>query len=112
MGEGNHLEMTPENSTLYTFLGHTALGAMEIENSVVNHVFVRTSPEDADTASGMYFFREFDEENYDTMVRHMTEHRYPMLLNLRHVPECDMRVWLQRTEAAVSSFADTIPDEM
>lgn len=112
LGNGNEFEMTPDNSTLYTFLGQTAIGAMLIDNAAVNHVFVRTSPEEAETASGMYFFREFDPDNYDTMTRHMTEHRYPMLLNLRRVPECDMRVWLQRTEAVVEDFASHIPDEL
>lgn len=110
-GNGSSYELTPENTTLYTFLGKTALETVEIENSVVNHVFVQTSP-DEETASGMYFFKEFDQDRYDTITRHMVEHSWPMLLNLRVVPECDLRVWKAKSDAEVNEFATKIPDAL
>lgn len=33
-------ELTHENTTLYTFLGRTAIGDMPFENASANHVFV------------------------------------------------------------------------
>lgn len=103
LGDGRKLEMTPENSTLYTFLGHTVIGEMTIENSSINHVFVQTGNDERGQASGMYFFNEFDGA-YKDMSTHMTEYRYPMILNQHTVPACDLKVWYDRMDMEVARF--------
>ena len=109
LANGRKLEMTPSNSSLYTFLGETALGDTTIDNSSVNHVFVTTEVSKDGQARGMYFFREFDDAYVD-MARHMTEYRYPMVLNQRNVPDGDLKAWQERLDQFTSRFGSQLPD--
>lgn len=111
LGSGRKFEMTPENSMLYTYLGRTAIGNMEIDNSSVNHAWVTTGHNEQGQATGMYFFAEFDDV-YKDIAAHMVEHKYPMLLNQRTVPECDMKAWVARVDLTTAQFVASIPDTL
>lgn len=108
LGNGRTLEMTPNNSTMYTFLGKTAVRCgndeFEIDNSTVNHIFVATEEN-----RGLYFFAH-QGEPFNEMSRFMIENSYPMILNSRSVPTCDLQVWLQEVDKEAADFASKIPD--
>lgn len=102
-------ETTPENTVLYTFLGKTALGNIQIENSSINHIYVRLD-EEQETNRGMYLFEQFHGDVYKTIAEYVIEHQYPQLLNMRHVPECDLRAHMLHEEREASQFISEIPD--
>ena len=104
------LEATPENTVLYTFLGRTALGGFLIENSSVNHIYIKTGEETETTTQGMYLFQQFHGEVYDMIAQYIQENNYTQILNMRQVPECDIRAYLKYQEAAAASFIDEFPD--
>lgn len=112
MADKSRFEVTRENATLYTFVGHTAIGDLTIENANVNHVFLRTNDPDTLPAKGMYIFNEFDPDTYKDLTRHMSDHRFPMILNMLRVPECDLKVWFQRVDKISADFVAGIPDEV
>lgn len=105
------LEMTPRNSILYTFMGRTAVTSanetFEANNEVFNHVWIVTGEN-----RGMYFWAEHDPEEYAQMAHFMVEHSFPMLLNNREVPACDVQAWLDEVDKEVETFVLAIPDEL
>lgn len=109
--DGRKLEITPDNSMLYTFLGRTVVGDLSIDNSSINHIWVKTGVNDQGQPLGMYFFEEFSPV-YEEVSEHMHLHDYPMSLNQRQVPECDIRAWLGRIDIESERFATQIPDSM
>jgi hypothetical protein len=101
MGDGKKLELTPDNTTIYTFLGRTALGDMQFENESANHAFVQTGRNEKDVPQGMYFFEQFHPV-YKDIAAFAMEHCFPQLLNVRRVPECDLKAYhgeIDRQEA-------------
>jgi hypothetical protein len=106
-------EATPYNTTLFTFLGRAALNGVEIDLSRFNHVFLQRGDVDEQTMSGSYIFRtERNGEVFDAIVSHMAEHDYPMVLNRREVPECDVDAYNRTLDQIASSeeVGDFIPE--
>lgn len=111
LGGNRKVEMSPDNAMLYTFAGRTAIGDTVIENDSLNHIFVVTSKPDQDPPSGIYFFKEFDTV-YDEIAAHMVEHQYPMTLNQRAIPACDLEAWTKRVDETTTKFAKSIPNSV
>lgn len=109
MNGDQEFEATPENTTLYTFLGRTAIGSLVIENSTINHVYLQMSAE-GEKQRGMYLFEQFHTDAYKTIAEYAIEHSYPQLLNLRHVPECDLRAHMAHEDHEAAQFATELPD--
>jgi len=107
---GRKLDFRPENSALYTFLGETVIGYLTIDNTSVNHAWITLKQREG-RAKGMYFFEEFDQDFYKKISDHMLEHKYPMFVNQRVVPECDLAVWLSRVDEEAEKFGSEIPDK-
>jgi hypothetical protein len=106
-------EATPFNTTLFTFLGRAALNGIEIDLSRFNHVFLQRGEVDEQTMSGSYIFRtERNSEVFDAIVSHIVEHNYPMILNRRDVPDCDVDAYNRTLDqiAASEEVGDFIPD--
>ena len=106
-------EAKPENTTLFTFLGKTALRGLEMDNSRFNHIFFQTGTEDETTISGSYMFRtEENSETFDTIMNFVAGHDYPMVLNRRSVPECDVEAYFRMLDqrAAAEEIPDTLPE--
>lgn len=110
MDGGMSLELTPDNTTLYTFLGHTVIGDLTVDNATINHVFHRTGQNEQGQAIGMYFFRTHPA--YRDIAEHLTEYRYPMVLNQRQVPLCDFKAHCEEVDRQAAIFAGEIPDEL
>src|SRR4051812_25268929 len=91
---------TPDNTILYTFAGHTAVGDVQFDNTNVDHVFVKMGAEGTGSR-GMYFFKAFS-PNFSTMVDYMTENEFPSYLHMREIPSCDMKAYLDEVEHATS----------
>lgn len=110
-GDGREFEMRPDNATLYTFLGETALkGGIKFNNESANHVFLQTGEQDDETMTGTYVFSTA--ESYAPLANFMVEHDYPMVLNRREVPACDMEAYLRMVDQTASNaeIPDEIPD--
>lgn len=103
------IESTPDNTTLYTFMGKTAIGNITIENSTINHVYIRLSDE-GEPNKGFYLFEQSQTDVYKTVAEHAIKHAYPQLLNLREVPECDLKAHMREEEKEAAKFAQTLPD--
>lgn len=105
------LQMTPRNSMLYTFMGRTAITSgndtFEANNEAFNHVWITTGEN-----RGMYFWAEHDPEEYAQMAAFMVEHSFPMRINDRTVPACDVQAWLAEVDKEVETFVLAIPDEL
>ena len=109
----NEFESRPDNTTLFTFLGKTALNGIEFDNSRVNHIFFQTGSEDDQTMSGTYIFRtEANAGIFDTILSHITTNDYPMVLNRRDVPQCDWDAFQRMIDqrAASEEIPDTLPE--
>ena len=110
---GNEFESRPDNTTLFTFMGKTALNGIEYDNSRVNHIFFQTGNEDDQTMSGTYIFRtEANAGIFDTILSHITTNDYPMVLNRRDVPQCDWDAFQRMIDqqAASEEIPDTLPE--
>jgi hypothetical protein len=113
-GEDQELLASPENTVVYTFLGKTALGALEIHNPDVNHVYIKTGDDTENTTKGMYIFEKFHPDLYKTIADYAIRNCYPQLLNMRQIPECDLRSWMNHKdihdEQAIDEFLEGLPD--
>ena len=112
LGEGRRHRLDRNTATLYTFAGHTALGDLVFDNTNLNHIFVQTSPVDdgfEQTMSGLYIFKAFRPQ-YKELAFYMRTHEFPMALNIRRVPECDLRAYFNQAEEQADRFATEIPD--
>lgn len=104
-------ETSPENTTLYTFLGKTALHGVEMENSRFNHMFFVTGEESEETVSGSYMFRtEENAETWDTIAQFLADNAYPMILNRRDVPDCDVTAYMNMLENRIQADTDDLGD--
>lgn len=110
---GNEFEATPDNTTLFTFLGRAAINGIDFDLSRANHVFFHTGGTDEQTMTGSYMFRtDSNADSFDTITSHMAEHSYPMVLNRRELPECDYNAYMNMLErtAATEAVGDFVPD--
>lgn len=108
---GQEFESTPDNTTLYTFLGKTAIQGIEFENSRLNHIFLQTGDETEDTITGSYVFRTDQNANiWDTIATHIMTNDYPMVLNRRDVPACDWEAFNRMLEQKANEEAGDIGD--
>lgn len=108
---GNEFEARPDNTTLFTFLGRSAIRGVEMDHHRLNHVFFQTGEEDEGTLSGSYVFRtDKNEETFDTIVGHIVEHDYPMMLNRRDVPECDVNAYFNMLDLKATEEAGDLGD--
>lgn len=97
--QGSEFEATPENTTLFTFLGRIAC---------YSHVFIQTGPEDDEVMVGTYVFASHPV--YENMAQFMAEYGYPMHTNLREVADCDVNAY-DRMISQQTNDLDHIPDE-
>lgn len=104
LGDGKKIELTPENTSVYTFLGQTAVGDALFENASVNHAFVQTTRNEKDQPQGMYFFEQFHPV-YKEIAAHAIKHSFPTMANQRTVPECDMRAYMNEVAREEAKFA-------
>lgn len=106
MGDEKH-ELSAENTTLYTFLGRTAIGDTQFENASVNHVFVNLGRNEQDEPQGMYFFEKFHPV-YQKIAAFAIEHSFPIIGNQRRVPECDLRAYMKHVDAEEARFHNAL----
>lgn len=97
MGERGEFEATPENTSLFNFLGHLAC---------YNHVFIQLGDEDEETMTGTYVFSTHPV--YRQMAEYMMQNGYPMHLNLRQVAECDQNAFNRMVEQQASTLDDEL----
>lgn len=95
-------EATPENSTLFTFVGHLASRS---------HVFLLTGEVNNDVMTGSYIFEASGA--FDSMHEFMIQNEYPMHLNLREIAQCDEDAYNQYVDKVVTSAAvdDFVPSD-
>lgn len=103
MGDGKKLELTHDNTTIYTFLGRTALGDMQFENESANHAFIMTGRNEKDQPQGMYFFERFHPV-YKEIAKFAVEHSFPQILNHRTLPACDIKAYMGEIDRAEARF--------
>lgn len=106
MGEERH-ELTGLNTTLYTFMGRTAIGDLVFDNSSVNHVFVQLGENERHQPRGMYFFERFHPV-YQDIAKFAIEHSFPIVGNQRRVPECDLKAYMSHVDAEQEKFHATL----
>ena len=103
------IRMTSKNSQLYTFLGKTTIlignDKFEIDRSAADHVWVATKKD-----AGIYFWKEHDPDEYQTMAGFIIEHSFPAYLNAREIAAHDLNAWLIEIDKEVETFVTTIPD--
>lgn len=108
LGEDREFEMRPTNATLFTFLGKTAMHGIMFDNSNVDHVFLQTGNEDERTMTGTYLFKTSG--SYEAIAAFMIENQYPLILNRRDVPGCDMNAYLRMVDQHAASEAEELDD--
>lgn len=113
LGNDREFEMTPYNSTLFTFMGKTALNGIEFDNANVNHIFLQTGEETEAAMIGTYIFS--NAEHFNTIAAFMVDSEFPLVLNRRDVPECDWNAYRthveQRAAAEAEEIGDFLPDD-
>lgn len=103
--DGRRFEVTRENTTLYTFLGRTAIGDITFNNESANHVFVQT--DENEEAAGTYYFERFHPV-YQDVAKFAIENSFPSILNMPSVPECDFQAYLQYVDVEQAKFSATL----
>lgn len=102
--DGRKLELSYRNTSLYTFLGKTAIGDFEFNNPNANHVFIETGKDANDNPAGMYFFEKFH-PIYRDIAEFAIENSLPQILNRRDVPACDLTQYSRASEVEAAKFA-------
>ena len=90
---------TPENTTLFTFLGRLAC---------YDHIFLQTGDEDERTITGTYVFNQHSV--FEEMAAFVVEHDYPMVLNRIEVPDCDLNAFNSMIHQNTNDI-DHVPDD-
>ena len=107
----SEFEATPDNTTLFSFLGRSAIRGVMMDHHRFNHIFFTTGEQDEETMSGSYVFRtDKNEEVFDNIVSHIVEHDYPMMLNRRDVPECDISAYFNMLEQKAAEESGDLGD--
>jgi len=101
---GEPMQLTRENTTLYTFFGRVMIEGMEMDASNFNHVFVRLSdPDDEENVSGGFIFPQ--NPGFKTVAAFCLRHNFPAVLNALYLPGSDIDAWNRTT------FSD-LPNEL
>lgn len=99
LGELGDFEATPENTSLYLYLGSLAC---------YSNVFLQgTDPEQPKAGSFVFAHSPAFEDIRDFML----ENEYPAHVNLREVPDCDVEAFDRMVGMNTSDIGDSIPDE-
>lgn len=106
-GNGEKRQLTAENTSLYTFLGFTALGDTIIDNSTFNHAFVMTGRNEKGAPTGNYYFERFHPV-YKDIAKFAIEHAFPHSANQRTVAECDIKAYLTDADRETAKFAASL----
>ena len=99
---GEDFESTPDNTSLFNFIGELASR---------DHVFIQTGVGDLPHIMvGTYVFKPHPV--YERLAAHLVENGYPMHLNLRRIPQSDEKAYNDMIDRAVEgqSAGDFIPD--
>lgn len=97
---GEEFEATPDNAHLYKFLGELAC---------YSHVFLVTGyDDDADSYKGSYIFQ--NSAVFGQLALIMMNNGFPLHLNLREVPDCDVSAFNRMIDQQVADI-DDFPDE-
>src|SRR5690606_11690478 len=90
LGKLGKLELNRDNSALFSFVGKTALDGYELDNDVVDHIYIRRhSAENPDEERGIYIFKTTT-PNYDAIAKYMVKHHFQMHMNMPVVPRGDL----------------------
>lgn len=111
---GRDFEARPDNATLFTFLGQTAINGVLMDNARFNHVFFRYQDEGEGETYGSYVHRtERTEEVFDQIVQTMAELNFPMVINHWEVPQCDIDAYFRCLDqlAEAETADDFFPSE-
>lgn len=106
MGE-EKFELTRRNTTLYTFLGRTAIDDIVFDNASANHVFFYMGQNEQDQPTGMYFFERFHPV-YKDIAKFAIKHSFPIVGNQPRVPECDLKAYMSHVDAEQERFHDSL----
>lgn len=108
-------ELTPDNASLFMFIGKTVINGVEHDNTEFNHVFYQTGAEDDNRMKGIYLFKGILPEIFNELAEYMGQTGYPAHINLRTVAECDRNAYMfqlaQYTERDLAEIPDFLPDE-
>lgn len=110
MGE-ERFELTRRNTTLYTFLGRTAIGDVAFDNASANHIFFYMGQNEQDQPTGMYFFERFH-PIYQDIAEFAIEHSFPIVGNQLRVPECDLKAYMSHVDAEQERFHSALEGVM
>jgi len=105
---GEEFVLTRYNTTLFTFWGRVMLRDYELDAKNFDHVFIRTSDEDAERLRGGYLFRHHP--MFKKLAKLATEHAFPGVLNQTDIPECDVRAYEDYAFGDLAS-TDTVPED-
>lgn len=108
LGDGRKIKLTRDVGAVYTFAGQTAIGDMMFDNGNADHIFIQTGQEE-ETPCGLYVFRAFNPQ-YLPMLNFMADNMFPMMLNLRTVPLCDMEAYMREVDRTTATFTAGVPD--
>jgi|GEM_PF-3706389 len=105
--EQTEFRMTRFNSSLYTFVGKTAIEGGDIDNQNFNHIFMHRE-EEGETVGRYMFVTPQTQELFNSIAGFMLKHEFPAVINQNEVPECDRIAW---AKAQTQDLGDYIPDE-
>lgn len=102
MEDGSEQEATPQNSSLFMFIG---------ENATRNHAFFQQeAPDENHVIKGMYLFSFHPA--FEKVRDFMMEHGFPMHVNLLEVAECDERAYQAALEKEIARQGKDLDDEL
>ena len=96
---GEPFEMTPDNASLFTFVGQGAL---------YNHVFLQQEELEENRVRGTYVFST--SQSFQPLMNFMLEQGYPMHLNLRQVAQCDQDAYEQVIAQQLDDLDSGLPE--
>ena len=104
---GQPFEMTPNNGSLYTFVGRVVLDDMEVPAEEFNHVYLirNINPETKEITESRIFRQH---PAYEQLSKFILEHAYPLFLNQRQIAESDIAAWIRTN---FYDLGDYMPDE-
>ena len=97
---GEPFEMTPDNASLFTFVGQGAL---------YNHVFLVLEELEENHFKGTYVFSE--SPAYETLATFILENEYPAHINQRQPAACDLDAYMQYALNDLDKLDDGIPGD-
>jgi hypothetical protein len=89
--EGREVLAHRFNTRLFTFLGEQAVDGVIEDISAYNHAFVTMEETEEREEYGYYIFSSSDA--YAQIRDFITEEKFPQLLNIEEVPQCDINAF-------------------